>query len=163
MDGRQELAQVFKSLHTRVELGESITTSQSQVICCCLWMTIRLIFQDIIQPVKTETKFCYTLIRVNPCFRAILIKRLRFQVLSMSEATNLHLAPTICNLARPTQPSYSPPTRIVWSRVVCLFDLVWVIKTLWNMCLLEKKALGKRITPTLVQALDNWRTFVRLG
>ena len=49
VDGRQELAQVFKSLHTRVELGESITTSQSQVICCCLWMTIRLIFQDIIQ------------------------------------------------------------------------------------------------------------------
>ena len=96
---------MFKSIHTRVELGESITTSQSQVICCCLWMTIRLIFQDIIQ--TNQNQFFYTLIRVNPCFRAISIKRLRFQVLSMSEATNLHLAPTTCNLARPTQPSYS--------------------------------------------------------
>ena len=47
--GGQELAQVFKSLHTRVELGESMTTSQSQVICCCLRMTIKLIFQDFIQ------------------------------------------------------------------------------------------------------------------
>ena len=59
------------------------------------------------KPIKTETQFFYTLIRVNPCFRAISIKRLRFQVLSMSEATNLHLAPTTCNLERPTQPSYS--------------------------------------------------------
>ena len=47
--GGQKLAQVFKSLQTRVELGESMTTSQSQVICCCLWMTIKLIFQDFIQ------------------------------------------------------------------------------------------------------------------
>ena len=137
MDGRQELAQVFKSLHTRVELGESITTSQSQVICCCLWMTIRLIFQDIIQPVKTETKFCYTLIRVNPCFRAILIKRLRFQVLSMSEATNLHLAPTICNLARPTQPSYLVKNSSLlprrWRTSFFLLRLVWITSKRTNM------------------------------
>ena len=123
--GGQELAQVFKSLHTRVELGESMSTSQSQVICCCLRMTIKLIFQDFIQTNQNQDSILLPFDQSQSLLQSYLdCKSLKFQVRSMSTATNLHLAPTTCNLARPTQPSYSPPTRIVWSRVVCLFDLV---------------------------------------
>ena len=48
----------------------------------------------------------------------------------MSEATNLHLAPTTCNLARPTQPSYSVKNSSLlprrWRTSFFLLRLVWI-------------------------------------
>ena len=110
--GAQELAQVFKSLHTRVELGESMTTSQSQVICCCLRMTIRLIFQAFIQTNQNKDSIFLHFDQSQSLLQSYFdCKRLRFQVLSMSTATNLHLAPTTCNLA-PTTCNLTRPTQL---------------------------------------------------
>ena len=136
--GGQELAQVFKSLHTRVELGESMTTSQSQVICCCLRMTIRLIFRAFIQTNQNQDSILLPFDQSQSLLQSYLdCKSLKFQVRSMSTATNLHLAPTTCNLARPTQPSYSvknssvPPRR--WRISFFLLRLVWITSKRTNM------------------------------
>ena len=122
---------MFKSLHTRVELGESITTSQSQVICCCFWMTIRLIFQDIIQTSQNRDEILLHFDQSQSLLQSYLdCKRLRFQVRSMSAATNLHLGPTTCNLARPTQLSYSVKNSSLlprrWRTSFSLLRLVWI-------------------------------------
>ena len=129
--GGQELAQVFKSLHARVELGESMTTSQSQVICCCLRMTIKLIFQDFIQTNQNQDSILLPFDQSQSLLQSYLdCKSLRFQVRSMSAATNLHLAPTTCNLARPTQPSYSVKNSSLlprrWRTSFFLLRLVWI-------------------------------------
>ena len=136
--GGQELAQVFKSLHTRVELGESMTTSQSQVICCCLRMTIKLIFQDFIQTNQNQDSILLHFDQSQSLLQSYFnCKRLRFQVSSMSAATNLHLPPTTCNLARPTQPSYSVKNSSVlprrWRISFFLLRLVWITSKRTNM------------------------------
>ena len=108
-----------------------MTTSQSQVICCCLWMTIRLILQDIIQTNQNPDAILLHFDQSQSLLQSYFnCKRLRFQVRSMSAATNLHLAPTTCNLARPTQPSYSVKNSSLlprrWRTLFFLLRLVWI-------------------------------------
>ena len=84
-----------------------MTTSQSQVICCCLRMTIKVIFQAFIQTNQKHDSILLHFDQSQSLLQSYFdCKRLRFQVLSMSAATNSHLPPATCNLARPTQPSY---------------------------------------------------------
>ena len=108
-----------------------MTTSQSQVICCCLWMTIKLIFQDFIQTNQTQDSILLHFDQSKSLLQRYFdCKRLRFQVRSMSAATNLHLAPTTCNLARPTQLSYSVKNSSLlprrWRTLFFLLRLVWI-------------------------------------